>query len=217
MKSLLFVALALSACAHVPAPAAPDTSPAMSDELADAATYKVLTPDRSQGTAWAVGTHTLITAGHICDAGPGKYEIISSDGVHLVAEPVIWTFDYPDDRPPLDVCAMRSEFVLPAVFPLAPAMPAEGTPVEYFGYPLGNHVHSEGTFYGDIDGPESFLNDYFADTPCDHGASGSAMYSDAGAYGVLVRLVVVGDQVLPGEVGCVATPLSQIVDVLDSI
>lgn len=216
MKSLLALALVVSACAHYPEPATPDTpsGPRITDETAEAGTYKVFT-GVSIGTGWAVTEDLLITAGHLCDAGPHEYMLFDKDGVVIVAKPVKWVNA---DGPgvPRDVCVMRAAGGL-VPLPLADRMPAEGTPVEYFGYPRANYAHHEGVYIGDIDGNATQWNDYVATAPCAPGASGSAMYSDAGVYGVLVRLMFTGAEVIDGEFGCVASPLGQIVEILAAV
>jgi hypothetical protein len=60
-------------------------------------------------------------------------------------------------------------------------------------------------------------NNYFTTAPCDHGASGSALYTADGVFGVLVRLRYDDEGVHPGTEGCVVSPLAQIRLLLASI
>ncbi len=181
--------------------------------------YKLFTPDGAQCTAWAVGEHSLITAGHCCDmdpteAAPVPFYAVQPGKGWVEAEIVTYRHEDQDMADPLDVCALSTEAPLGAYLELADEMPAIDAPVEYVGYPLGEWIHSTGVYKGDVDGPFQFYNNYVGTAPCDHGASGSAMTVNGKAYGVLVRLMIVGDQVLPGDMGCVASPLDQIRAVL---
>lgn len=202
MKKLLLIAFLLG-CQHPEPPVTP--------AIAEASSYKIFTPDSHMGTAWVVDGRYLITAGHVCDAGPGDYTLESSTGRKLAAHPIAWEQDYSDM---VDVCLVLADGELAPPLALADAMPAVGDAVGYVGYPLGELKRSTGKYLGDVDGPDDHLDDYTADAPCDHGASGSAMYSEDGVYGVLVRGIVIGEDVLPGEYGCVASPLPQIIDIL---
>jgi len=180
--------------------------------------YKVFTPDGSQGTAWVVAPHYLVTAGHVCDGEDGIFLLEQEDGLKLSAKRVVWSLSKDsDEEVPLDACLMYSEFTLGKPLPLAAEMPAIDTPVEYVGYPQGFLYHGHGVYAGDVDGPAQNWNDYFSTTPCDHGASGSAMYSEDGVYGILVRLYYDGEGIKPGVFGCVASPLSQIIELLSYI
>jgi hypothetical protein len=102
-----------------------------------------------------------------------------------------------------------------APLPLAETMPVLGDEVGYVGYPLGVLTRSKGNYFGDIDGPFVNWNNYTHDAPCNPGASGSGMYHAGGVWGVLVRRIVVGQDVLSGDAGCVASPLPQILDILN--
>lgn len=215
---LAFAALALSlaACNLVPAPGTPTADP-INAEIATAATFMILAPDGSQGTGWAVGEHLLVTAGHVCDGGQGQYVAVSPD-LQVISVRTLFAEDrYFEDRPPIDICVMGTDDKFSVVLPLAPQMPHVGQRAEYVGFPMSVYKHSVGEYKGDIDGPDYFLSDYASTAPCNHGASGSAMFTEDGVYGVLVRLVVVGDQVFPGSMGCVASPLDQIVAALNTI
>lgn len=215
---LALAALALAACNLVPAPSTPvlDT-PVINADIATAATFMILAPDGSQGTGWAAGARHVVTAGHVCDGGKGQYMAVSNDLQVFTVTPLVWEDLFYSHRPPIDICVMGTEETLRVVLPLAPQMPYVGQRAEYVGFPSSIYKHSVGEYRGDIDGPEIFLSDYASTAPCAPGASGSAMFTEDGVYGVLVRLAVIGDQVLPGSMGCVASPLDQIVDVLDTI
>lgn len=205
--------LFLAACV-VPVTVTPE-QPSMTEQ-ASSATYQMFTPDRAQCTAWAVDDHHVISAGHCCDE-EGTYTLIGEHFKTVYATVVAYQDEDFDDGPPVDVCLLQStESVGPGI-PLAKELPEPGDTVGFVGYPLGKRTVSTGEYVGDVDGPFQFYDDYTATAPCDHGASGSAMYSAAGVYGVLVRLVIVGDQVLPGSQGCVASPLEQILGLLNGV
>lgn len=203
MKAALAL-VALTAC-FFPEPNEPINP--INPDIAEASTYKVLTPGFSQCTGWVADElGHVITAGHCCDV-PGEYRLISSTSRGITASLVAWE---DDDEDKVDICLLRANSRVAPPLPLADAMPNIGDSVGYVGYPKGVLTRSTGKYLGDIDGPEQHWADYTSDAPCNHGASGSAMYHEGGVYGVLVRLIVVGDD----ERGCAASPLSQIVDIL---
>jgi hypothetical protein len=189
------------------APATPET-PTMAD-IAEDATYMMLTPGGAQCTAWAVGDHEVMTAGHCCD-DEGLYLLIHKDLRVVTATVEAYEDSVSDEAPPVDACLMKTEEYVGPGIPLAASMPSVGTKVGFVGYPKGEYSVNFGEYVGDVDGPYLFWDDYTANAPCNRGASGSAMFSEEGAYGILVRLIVLGDQVLPGSRGCVASPLDQI-------
>ena len=197
------LALLLSAC-QLPDPVAPSA--------AEDATYKILSED-ALGTAWAVGPHNLITAGHICD-GQDRFALVTTRGIRFGAEKV--DLDYDDDTV-ADVCLLQTERGLGPGLSLAQSMPAVGDAVYFVGYPQGEWTKSEGAYLGDVDGPAAWSN-YTFSAPCDRGASGSAVLSDEGVFGVLVRLIVTEDatgfRVHSGVEGCVVTPLPDIQTIL---
>jgi hypothetical protein len=202
MKTALLT-LALTACIS-PVPTLP--------KVAEDATYELHTPS-GQCTAWAVDDHHLVTAGHCCD-DEGSY-FAAQPGRSLLPAEVVMGLDVDyEAQAPVDICLLKTEAFLPASLVLADKMPLPGDPVGFVGYPNGKWTHNKGVYVGDIDGPFQFWNDYVATAPCGPGASGSAMYSEDGVYGVLVRMVFVGDRVYPGDIGCVASPLYQIEAIL---
>ncbi len=183
----------------------------MTPSAAEQGTYELFVDD-SQGTGWAIDEHHLVTAGHMCTDGVGsKLAARTSTGFQFQTEVVDYEMDgYEDEKTPLkDACLLYSERPLAAPLPLAAEMPAVGTEAWFVGYPLGTYVKSVGTYLGDTDGVQKW-NDYTVSAPCDHGASGSAFFTDEGVFGVLVRVLVVGVDVRPGTDGCAATPLVDI-------
>jgi hypothetical protein len=185
----------------------------MTPQVVEESTYKMITPDGGQCSAWAVDKNYLVSAGHCCSE-PGWYFVYSSTQRVFAAQVVDYKEVDHTTQVPLDICLLATEAPLPAPLKLADAMPTPETPVFTVGYPNGEFTHSQGVYVGDIDGEYRFDNDYFATAPCDRGASGSPISTQDGVYGVIVRLVVLGDQVLPGDAGCVASPLSQILDIM---
>lgn len=185
----------------------------LTPERVNVSTYKILTPDMASGTAWAVAPDRVATAGHICDSGPGDYVLISYDKVSSVAHPLKWANN---DDTMVDVCIMEAPGVATPL-PLTDVMPMVGEEVGYVGYPLGKWNFSSGKYAGDVDG-DYHWSDYVARVDCDHGASGSAMFTRHGVYGVLVRLIVLetaeGYDIRPGKEGCVASPFWQVQELL---
>lgn len=199
MKTLLL--LALAAC-QMAVPVAP--------QAAEDSTFKMYAAG-SQGTAWAITDRYLITAGHMCNEAD-KYALISNRGERFGATLVDYADNYPEGDVakdlPEDVCLIKSNRTLSVHLTLAPALPRVGEQIYFVGYPLGEWTKSFGVYQGDLD--DQHWNDYSFSAPCDHGASGSAVISVHGVWGVLVRVKVVDGKVRPGEEGCVAEPLSSI-------
>lgn len=176
-------------------------------------TYKVITNDGTyeyQGTAWAVAGHYLVTAGHMCDSqntgSKRSYTLVANTGRHYPAEAEAWEKDEDGES---DLCVLRTPVSLKPL-PLAYEMPQVGQRVGYVGYPNGIRLETEGQYLGDLDpDPGTHANDAVFSAPCDHGASGSAVYilPSHRVWGVLVRLRT--DGLLPhlGVDGCVAVDL----------
>jgi len=198
------ILLLLASCYHAP-PQAP--------ERREEPTYMMITPGIGQCTAWGIDDSHVITAGHCCHE-EGEYTLISSFHRHVKATVVRFLDEDYEDRTPTDVCLMRTYSPVQHMS-LATEMPQIDAPMAFVGYPRGEWVHSTGFYIGDVDGPFQNWNNYAFTAPCDKGASGSAVFTDAGVFGVLVRLGFTGEDVLPGAMGCIASPLSQIVEILD--
>jgi S1-C subfamily serine protease len=200
----LFPAAVLLSGCYRPTPLTP--------EVAEESTYKIITPSGGQCTGWVVDEDGhLVTAGHCCDED-GDYSLISTSN-RVGKARVIAFEDDSSDAPPTDVCLMKAYGSVAAPLPLAGEMPDVGDKVFFVGFPRGIYKRSEGAYRGDVDG-DSRWHDFSSSAPCDRGASGSAMLSEDGAWGVLVRLHFTGETVLPGDFGCVASPLDQILSIL---
>jgi hypothetical protein len=115
----------------------------------------------------------------------------------------------------------RQELNNPLV--IADKMPVVGEKIYFVGWPLGVELKSEGKYLGDLDGPDNHYNDDVFDAPCDHGASGSAMFTSRGVWGVLVRIrtdndthdgLLPSDGMREGSEGGVAIPLKELVNFL---
>lgn len=198
MKFLLFL-FAFAAC-HFHVTEAP--------AVKESSTYLAYA-DGSQGTAWAVGRHHLVTAGHVCSDAVGtalKYVAVESNtGERFRTEVVEVQYN---DLVVSDVCLLESPRELPAPLSVADRMPAPGDAVEYTGYPHGHLVHATGVYSGDVDG-DGVWSDFAMTAPCNHGASGSAVLSKGRVFGVLVRLIVTASIHDPVE-GCVVSPLDDL-------
>jgi hypothetical protein len=185
----------------------------MTPSVAEESTYQLFS-ENGQGTGWAIDGDHMVTAGHMCDAGKGtKLSARTNTGFQFSVEVVDFDMSYDGFHAPKDICLLKSDRKLGTHVILAGDMPVEGTEAWYVGYPRGEFVKSVGKYIGDADGVQTW-NNYVVTAPCDHGASGSAYFTEAGVFGVLVRLLLVGDEVRDGSEGCVATPLGDIFDIL---
>lgn len=166
-----------------------------------------------QGTAWAVDPHHLVTAGHMCE-DPDAHPYITNGVRNFPVSVVEWQ-DTADDTS--DICVLeaptRVNFTWPII--IADRMPRLGETAHYTGYPLGVWHEGTGKYLGDTDGPNSHSDDYTFDAACDHGASGSPVYTSRGVWGVLVRGRVAGAQ--DGSDGCTATGRGHIIEILDEL
>lgn len=160
---------------------------------ADESTFKLTAKDIATGTAWVVAPHTLMTAGHMCEMpGPdATYFATDWNGRSVLAHPFLWEMS---DSELADLCLLHTAAPLGRPLHLADDMPDVGTPVHYIGYPLGIYTASDGVYEG--------AN--ASSAPCDHGASGSGMYSDEGVFGVLVQL---RQDLKPG---CLSVPIDEV-------
>ncbi len=114
-----------------------------------------------------------------------------------------------------DLCLLKTDFDLPSSLVIADRMPLVGEDIGYVGWPLGSKVVAHGKYLGDLDGPDEDSNNSAFSAPCDHGASGSAVFTSRGVWGVLVRLRTDGGKIHDPSEGCVAIPLKQLKEFLD--
>lgn len=181
---------------------------------ADEGTYKMIV-DGATGTAWAVNEHFAVTAGHMCEEMPRDSVLVSSSGHSFTAHSIAWELSSSYNGH--DVCVLYVDAPLSAPLVIADRMPAVGDEIGYVGYPLGRHYEGHGHYLGDTDGEDHDNDNDTFDAVCDHGASGSAVFTDRGVWGVLVSLRIdpTTMDILPGSMGCVATPLSELRGMLD--
>lgn len=163
------------------------------------------------GTAWAVDSNHLITAGHMCEVRDQEFIAISLNR-RFRAKSVYW--EYSDTYGKADLCVLETDTKMPDPLVIADRMPAFEEKVEYAGYPLGHYYHGVGIYLGDRDGQDESANDDVFTAPCDHGASGSAVFTRRGVWGVLVRVRTDGGYLHTGSDGCVAIPLPELMQVL---
>lgn len=155
----------------------PVESPAYA--TSDPAVVKLLMMDASgnegQCTAWKVGTHLAMTAGHCCKPETLMYRAI---GAHAVSGG-FFTSLIDDDKH--DICVLRGE-ILGDVIPLALRDPIIGGRIWTAGYPHGTFLISDGFWAGrDDDGQGVTSSTVWG------GASGSPVMNTSGqAIGVLV-------------------------------
>jgi hypothetical protein len=197
LLSLMFI-FCLSACylKHYP----------ITPQVAQNGTYEMFVDvgmlGTAQGTAWAVDEHHLVTAGHMCDEMAEVSVLKSTISERRIrAKAVLWEMG-PDGH--TDLCLLKTEQKLDGPLVIAKHMPYIGQDVTFVGWPLGVSVVSEGKYIGDMDGPFFHLNDDVFTAPCDHGASGSAIFTDRGVWGVLVRVRTDNDAhngLMPGSNG----------------
>ncbi len=197
-KFILALTILLSSCFLKQSPLTP--------ELADHGTYKIFS-DKAQGTAWAIDSYHLVTAGHVCETFEENFVLVGDGERRFHAKSILW--EKTSDSGLTDLCVLETNVTLSSPLILADRMPFVGESIGYVGYPLGKWTSESGTYLGDLDGPEDWNNAVF-DAPCDHGASGSAVFFSRGVWGVLVRLRTDGGHIHDGSDGCVAIPLGPI-------
>lgn len=207
MKLFAICALLIGCAAPIQHP-----EPQTFADQVDDATYLLITPSAGGCTAWGIDETHAVTAGHCC-VDPGTYTLITRNNHHIGALVEKTLYDYDKPGAPDDACLLETSEPVNFV-DLAPEMPGVGVHMETIGFPHLKYADSHGEYLGDQDGPFEHLDDYTFTAPCDHGASGSAVFTDDGVFGILVRLYVEGDQIYPPEMGCVASPLSQIHELL---
>lgn len=216
MKKLATLLIAgLIACSHVPAPAPkPVTSlfPVPTTAEISKAVYKIQS-DEHQGTAWAIGPHTLVTAGHVCD-DEGPYSLQSEGGQLFSADKYKYQLSDEDGR--IDACVLKTGYDLPYSLKLAPFMPTVDWPVETLGYPRGKFVNSWGKFLGDLDGDDTW-NDCVISAPGDHGLSGGPVYTEVGVIGLVVRARTETGEIASGITGTALVCLPDLTKFLDEI
>jgi hypothetical protein len=184
--------------------------PPVTPATVESGTYQLLVSNGVglfAGTAWTIDEHHVVTAGHMCQ-GMEPDVVLSSGSRDIRGRIVEWEESDDGQR---DLCLISTAATLPHPLTVADRMPAMGDRVDYVGYPNGVESRSEGKFLGDLDGT-GHLNDATFSAQCDHGASGSAVFTDRGVWGVLVRLRTDGNHLHDGSDGCAAIPL----DVLDA-
>jgi hypothetical protein len=144
----------------------------------------------ASGTAWIVdkdGTFTyLMTAGHVCAGtatrldGSGSvmisYRLTSKDDVTMPALVLKAEQD-------VDLCLLMAPGSLGEPLLLAEKMPEHGAPVTYVGAPMGFYGQGLAPVY---DG--RYLGNRFVGVPTIGGASGSALFTADGVFGVLVTV-----------------------------
>ena len=202
MLKLLFV-LTLLGCSNCYLQEYPVTA-----QVADSATFKLNTGDYL-GTAWAVNDHYLVTAGHMCqDAG----DMVIQNGIHFY--PANWVaFQYSESGQD-DLCVLHTPVTLDRHLVIADQMPGVGESIGFVGYPGGEYYVGKGRFLGDMDGDDT-ENDAAFSAPADHGASGSAMFTSRGVWGVLVRRRTDGGYIHPAADGGAAVDLTHLVRFLN--
>lgn len=165
--------------------------------IAKVATFKIVVEDGT-GTGWAVDKYHLITAGHVCNS----LSLMRAEGPRrrFYVEPVVWEYNGAD----YDICLLKSSVALDSWLIISDMAPKTGDNVGFVGYPGGEYGESSGTYLGDMDTDDSHENDNVFTAPCAAGASGSAVYTERGVWGVLVRKRTDGGYIHPGEEGCVA-------------
>jgi hypothetical protein len=176
MRNLLLSLIFLMGCYLKQYPVTPD--------VAETATYRLAAGDYL-GTAWAVNEHTLITAGHMCEIPGESYVATSTSGRSFRVHSTAWE---QGGQGIYDMCALHSEAPLNNWLVIADRLPKLGEQVWYNGFPDGVYVRETGVYIGDTDGKNAHFNDYVATAPSDHGASGSALFTKRGVWGILVRI-----------------------------
>lgn len=205
MRYILLLALASCSSCHV-------GEYPITPQVAEAGTYQMYN-DQAMGTAWAVNSHELVTAGHMCEQMGDNVVMVSTNGRKFHGKIVLWE---KSSSYMADLCLVKTDYTLQNPLNLAPEMPAIGQAIGYVGFPDGIYSEHTGIYQGDTDGPDYHEQDYSFSAWTNHGASGSALYDDRGVWGVLVRLKVNFDgTILTPDDGGVAIPLETIEAFLD--
>lgn len=131
-----------------------------------------------RGTAWAVQPNLLVTAGHMCEGG-GEFTVTTYGGYTIPAKIVAFRHGETPDlngQTGEDLCLLKADVdATPLV--VAYAMPKVGAKIGYAGYPAGVHAIGEGVYLGNNEGS----------APMHPGASGSAVFTSVGVFGVLIQ------------------------------
>lgn len=201
LKKLLFLTLSLLiGCYPKSHPITLVTPP-----VVESSTYLIHNGE-IQGTAWVVAEGFVATAGHICeDYNGSNFTLKSSTGRQVIAHPFNWEMS---DDSHADVCLLKVDGHIGRPLTLASSPPPIGALDFYIGYPKGEFHKGAG-----------FVTKNGSSAPCDHGASGSAVATEMGVYGVLVqeRALGVEEDGSPhytGEFGCEVTPIQEVIDLL---
>jgi S1-C subfamily serine protease len=149
--------------------------------VAESSTYEI-DGGGYQGTAWKVAPSYVITVGHMCEVDADVFTVETKLGRKVKADPVEYEMSLSSGA---DVCVLHLRHDLPGdPLVLADHLPNVGTKDGYVGFPKGKWFSGEGEVvtFNDEDGPSIGTT-----APCNHGASGSAVFTKDGVYGVLVQ------------------------------
>lgn len=138
------------------------------------------------GTAWIAGVHDghtyLVTAGHVCSAAAGdgaaeKHYILTGrdSGAPIAFDKLVGGEAGPD------LCVVWTSGTFGKPMWLAADMPEYGAEVTYIGAPLGIYGDGVAPFY-----TGHYVGGNMVAMPAAGGASGGAIFTPAGVFGVLV-------------------------------
>lgn len=209
LLALLFLTCTLAGCYLKSFPLNP--------QIAGNASYKIYS-EAGSATAWVVDAHHVVTAGHFCEASLGMDIAMNNLTKHIPLETVEWELSDYNGR--FDLCVLKSEVELTHPLIIASQEPKPNDPIYTVGYPLGKWTSSSGVYLGDLDpgeGESNTWNDSAFNAYCDHGSSGSAVYTLQGVVGVEVRFRTDGNRIHDGSDGCVMVKLGDLRDFLDEL
>lgn len=192
MRFILILALLLSCQTGVLAPVYVPVD--LAPTVAVHSTFRVFTKLNGEkmksGTAFVISETEVMTAGHVCSLG------IQIEGLDLEFEPEgikSFTLQSQDDKyweaelvrfsKSPDLCILKVNTPLPPALPFAKSMPDWGDHTGYVGAPRGMWGKGTAMLYEGRYSGDSAVSIFTAP-----GASGSAVFTKDGVYGVLVAV-----------------------------
>lgn len=133
------------------------------------------------GTAWVVGVQAeytyLISAGHVC-ANPSAltYKLHSKDDAVFAVEQTMYSEDP-------DLCLLKYHGRLARPLLIATEMPRYGDWVSYVGAPFGLYGKGAAPYYSG-----RYIGSKYVGVETAPGASGSAIWTPRGVFGVLITV-----------------------------
>lgn len=171
MRTLLTALVLLTGCYLGRYPVTPT--------VVDGETFQAIA-DEGTGTAFAIGHHTALTAGHVCymEAIDGHDQLWLRTGgaipMAIRARVIAWEMTPGSEG---DLCVLHTDADLGPGLILADHEPRIGAPDTIIGYPRGHYSSTTGVYAGN-----GRTTNY-----SDHGSSGAPVFTQRGVYGVVTQ------------------------------